>query len=201
MGNRARVAVFISGGGSNLQSLIDASADGSLAADIGWVVSSSRKAYGLKRAAEAGIETYVYRSKDFASPEKAGEDLFARLRDRNIEIIALAGYLKLLPAIIVRNYKGRIVNIHAALLPKHGGPGMYGRHVHEAVIAAGERESGATIHLVDEIYDNGKILEQVRIPVLPNDNADTLAARVLLEEHKLYPMVLDKLIKGMYDQT
>jgi len=124
--------------------------------------------------------------------------LLPRLKERHIDEIALAGYLKLLPLEVVRAYRGRITNIHPALLPKYGGKGMYGHHVHEAVIAAGDRESGPTVHLVDEIYDNGRILGQARVPVLADDTPDTLAARVLTEEHKLYPKILQKLIQGEY---
>ena len=195
---RARVAVFLSGSGSGLQALIDASGRGDLCGEIAWVVSSTRKAYGLERAAKAGIETFVFRSKEFDTPEAASADLLKRLQARRIEFIALAGYLSLLPAEVVRAYRNRITNIHPALLPKFGGKGMYGHHVHEAVIKAGEAESGATVHLVNEFYDDGTILEQARVPVLPGDTPETLAARVLAEEHKLYSKVLDKLIKGAY---
>ena len=193
-----RVAVFISGGGTNLQSLIDAARAGTLQAEIALVVSSRKKAYGLQRATDAGIESFVFRIKAYETPQAAEQDLMKQLANHHIDYIALAGYLSLLPAAVVRAYRHRIVNIHNALLPKYGGKGMYGHHVHEAVLAAGDLESGPTVHVVDEIYDNGQILEQVRVPVLPDDTADTLAARVLKEEHKLYPRVLQKLIKGEY---
>lgn len=199
--NKARIAVFLSGGGTNLQSLIDATADGRLDAEIVLVVSNMRKAYGLTRAADASIATIVFKEKKFASPDEAGEDLLANLRERDIEYIALSGYLRLLPAVVVAAFRGRIVNIHPALLPKYGGKGMYGHHVHEAVLAAGDLESGVTIHLADEIYDNGRILEQTKVSVKPGDTVETLAARVLIEEHKLYPRVLQKLIKGDYDDN
>lgn len=200
-GPRAQIAVFVSGSGTDLQSLIDASGSGSLSGDIALVVASTKKAYGLVRAAEAGIENWVFRSEKFDSPEAAGDELLSRLQRRKIGYIALAGYLKLLPPQVVAAYRGRIVNIHPALLPKFGGKGMYGRHVHEAVLAAGETESGPTVHMVDEIYDNGRILEQMKVPVLDGDTPETLAARVLEAEHKLYPKVLDKLIKGEYTQS
>ncbi|MDX9858640.1 MAG: phosphoribosylglycinamide formyltransferase [candidate division Zixibacteria bacterium] len=198
---KARVAVFISGSGTDLQSLIDAERGGRLAGHIAWVVASTRKAYGLVRAADAGIETWVFRTSNYESEHSAGEDLLMRLRERDISYIALAGYLKLMPPVVVREYRGRMVNIHPALLPRYGGRGMYGRHVHEAVLASGDRESGPTVHLVDEIYDNGTILEQLKVPVLEGDTPETLAARVLDAEHLLYPKVLDKLIKGEYTQT
>ncbi|MBD3403663.1 phosphoribosylglycinamide formyltransferase, partial [candidate division GN15 bacterium] len=167
--------------------------------EIVWVVSSTKKAYGLTRAEQAGIETWVFRPKTYESEQSAAGDLLDRLQKRRVNYVALAGYLKLLPAAVVRGYRNRIVNIHPALLPKYGGKGMYGKHVHEAVLASGDSESGPTVHLVDEIYDNGKILEQARVPVKSDDTVDSLAARVLEAEHKLYPKVLDKLIKGEYN--
>ena len=194
----ARIAVFISGNGSDLQSLIDASHDGRLAGQIVWVVSSKDEAYGLVRATNAGIESAVFRMKDFDSPQAAGEFLVQSLRQRQVDFIALAGYLKMLPVEVLRAFPHRVVNIHPALLPKYGGIGMYGRNVHEAVIAAGDKQSGATVHLADELYDHGKILEQVFVPVLPTDTPETLAARVLEAEHRLYPLALNKLIKGEY---
>ena len=196
---KARLAVFISGGGTGLQSIIDASRRGDLAAEVALVVSSTRKAYGLERARLASVETFVFRPRKYATPAQAAEDLLGRLRRQNIDYIALAGYLRLLPGEVVRTFARRIVNIHPGLLPKYGGKGMYGQHVHEAVLAAGDKESGATVHLVDEIYDHGRILEQVRVPVLEDDTADTLAARVLEQEHQLYPRVIDNLIKGKYE--
>ena len=196
---RKRIAVFVSGGGSNLQALIDASKSGILSADIVWVVSNMRKAFGLKRAEKESIETFIYKKKKYESPQLAGDDLLAKLKERDIDYIATAGYLQLLPEQVVKAYRNRIVNIHPALLPKFGGKGMYGHFVHEAVLAAGEKESGATVHLVDEIYDNGKVLEQFKVPVLEDDTPDTLAKRVLAQEHKLYPRAIEKLIKGKYE--
>jgi len=196
---KARLAVFISGGGTGLQSIIDTSKRGELAADVVWVVSSSSTAFGLERAAKAGIETFVFRAKKYLSPEEATQDILRKLSERRIDYIALAGYLKLLPAEIVRAYPRRILNIHPGPLPEYGGPGMYGHFVHEAVLAAREKESGPTVHLVDEIYDHGRILEHVKVPVLENDTPETLAARVLVEEHRLYPRVIDNLIKGKYE--
>ena len=196
---KPRIAVFISGGGSNLQSIIDATKCGILSAQVALVVSNKKKAYGLQRAANENIETLVFKHKKYSSPEEAGEALLVELRAHEIDYIALAGYLSLLPASVVRAYRNRIANIHPALLPKYGGKGMYGHYVHEAVLAAGDRESGLSVHIVDEIYDNGRILAQTRVSVLPDDTPDTLAARVLEQEHKLYPRVLQKLIKGEYD--
>jgi formyltetrahydrofolate-dependent phosphoribosylglycinamide formyltransferase len=195
----ARVAVFVSGSGSNLQALMDATRAGLLSARIVLVVSNRRDAYGLERAANAGIARFVFKTKKYDSVEKAGEALLAKLKEHEVDYIALAGYLRLLPDSVVKSYRNRIVNIHPALLPKYGGKGMYGHHVHEAVIASGDKESGVSVHLVDEIYDHGKVLEQVRVPVMSDDTPDDLAARVLKQEHKIYARVLDKLIKGKYE--
>lgn len=199
MSERARVAVFLSGRGTGLQALIDASKAGSLTADIVLVVSNNPDSFGLERARNEGIVTLVHDAKSFASPMLAGEALLSKLLESRVEYIALAGYLKMVPSLILRAFPRKVVNIHPALLPKYGGKGMYGHHVHEAVVAAGDKESGATVHLVDEIYDHGKILEQVRVPVLTDDTPESLAERVLKEEHKLYPIALQKLIQGRYE--
>ncbi|RME20432.1 MAG: phosphoribosylglycinamide formyltransferase [Candidatus Zixiibacteriota bacterium] len=197
----ARLAVFLSGRGSGFQALYRATQNGSLDAEIVLVVSSRRDAGGLQLAVSYGIETFVYRRKNYPDDQQAVADLLARLQRRQVEYIALAGYLKLLPREVVAAYSGRVTNIHPALLPKFGGAGMYGLKVHQAVLAAGEKESGATVHLVDEQYDHGRILEQVKVPVHADDTPETLAARVLIEEHKLYPRVLQKLISGEYETT
>ena len=196
MDSRAKIAVFISGGGTNLQSLIDASQQGLLSGDIVLVVSSKSNAYGLERAKNAGIDTFVFKVKNYSGHKEAEKDLLEMLEEYKVDYIALAGYLKLIPASLIKRFKDRITNIHPALLPKYGGKGMYGHHVHEAVIASGDSESGASVHLVDEIYDNGRILVQEKVPVMPGDDPEKLAARVLKIEHKIYPLALEKLIRG-----
>lgn len=193
-----RIAVFISGGGSNLQSLINASKAGKLSGEIVLVISNNDNAYGLERARKAGIDTFVYKVRNYSSKDEAHGDLLEMLDSYNVEYIALAGYLKLLPVPLIQKYCNKITNIHPALLPKYGGKGMYGHHVHEAVLASRETESGATVHLVDEIYDHGRILLQKKVPVKSDDTPDTLAARVLKVEHEIYPEALDKLIKGKF---
>lgn len=192
------LAVFISGGGSNLQSLIDAVKAGRLSARIVLVVSSRADAFGLERARREKIDTVVYKIKDYPSPEDAEKDLLKILEYYRVDLIALAGYLKMIPVSVIKKYKGRITNIHPALLPKYGGKGMYGHYVHEAVIAAKDKESGATVHLVDEIYDHGEILMQERVPVMPGDTPESLAERVLNVEHKIYPIALEQLIRGNF---
>ena len=196
MNKQANVAVFLSGGGSNFQSLINASKAGSLAARFVLVVANNDNAYGLERAHKAGIDTFVYKVKNYPERSEAHRDLMEILESYNVEYIALAGYLKLIPEPVIKKYVNRITNVHPALLPKYGGKGMYGHRVHEAIIKAGETESGASIHLVDEIYDNGKILLQKKVPVFSDDTPDTLAARVLKVEHEIYPIALNDLIMG-----
>ena len=197
--NKANIAVFISGGGTNLQSLIDASKSGRLAATIALVVSNKPDAYGLTRATNAGIDTYVFKQSKHEPPEPKTRELLDQLENHAIDYIALAGYLRLLPPELVDKYRRHIINIHPGPLPKYGGKGMYGHRVHQAVLDNKETETCATVHIVDEIYDHGLVLETSPVPVKPDDTADTLAARVLEAEHELYPRVLDKLIRGEYD--
>ncbi len=180
---RARLVVLASGGGSNLQALLDRliALGADAPAEVVAVISDRRAAGALDRARRAGIAAvYVPAS----APEGTLERELTALAP---DLIVLAGYLRLVPATVVARWRGRIVNVHPALLPDFGGPGMYGHHVHAAVLAAGARESGPTVHLVDEEYDRGEILAQARVPVLPGDTPDALAARVLAEEHRLLP--------------
>lgn len=199
--SHARLAIFLSGRGSGFQAIYRATQDGSLDAQIVYVISSNDKAGGMQLSISYGFETSVFSTREIDARSNDAIALLARLRKRNVDYIVLAGYMNLLPHEIVAAYQGRIVNIHPALLPKYGGKGMYGMRVHRAVIQNGDAESGATVHLVDERYDNGRILEQVRVPVHPDDSPETLAARVLIEEHRLYPRVLQKLITGQYEVT
>jgi formyltetrahydrofolate-dependent phosphoribosylglycinamide formyltransferase len=178
-----RIAVAVSGGGSNLQSLIDSLPSGGPAL-VALVVSNKPNAGGLERARRHGIPTAV-----LANPASPAEWL-PLLRSQRIDLLVLAGYLKLVPAEVIAAYRGRILNIHPGLLPAFGGPGMYGKRVHQAVLDAHATETGCTVHLVDEVYDRGEILAQVRIPVLADDTVDTLAARVLVAEHHLLPRVV-----------
>ena len=174
------VAVAVSGRGTNLEALLHGLGPDAPARVV-LVLSNRADAPALDRAAGRGIATVTLR--DHAD---GGEWLSALERHR-ADLLVLAGYLKLVPAEVIERYRGRILNVHPALLPAFGGPGMYGRRVHEAVLASGARESGATVHLVDEVYDRGAILGQARVPVLPGDDPETLAARVLEAEHRLLP--------------
>jgi len=173
----------VSGGGTNLQALLDALHESPIAR-VTRVISNRPDAGALARARRAGVPTTVLR--DANDPA----ELQAALGDA--QLVVLAGYLKLVPAAVVARFRGRMINIHPALLPAFGGPGMYGRRVHEAVLASGVKESGATVHLVDEEFDRGEIIGQEKVRVEPGDTPDALAARVLEAEHRLLPrMVLE----------
>lgn len=192
----AHIAVLVSGGGSNLQALIDRFNRASHpAARVELVVASRAGIGALERAARAGIPSVV-QGGAAAEADPSGEILAAEFDRHAIDLIVLAGYLRLIPAPVVRRYAGRMLNIHPALLPAFGGPGMYGIRVHRAVIEAGVRVSGATVHRVDERYDTGAILAQWPVPVLPDDTPETLAARVLAIEHRLLPAVVDAVARG-----
>lgn len=175
-----RVAVAVSGRGSNLQALLDQLPDGA-PARVSLVISNRAGAGALDRAAGRGIPTAVL--KDPAD----GAEWIQLLEAERIDLVVLAGYLKLVPPAVVQRYSGRIINVHPALLPLFGGPGMYGERVHAAVLASGARETGASVHLVDEMYDRGQILGQARVPVWPGDTPHALAERVLEVEHRLLP--------------
>lgn len=177
-----RIAVALSGRGSNLDALLAALTDSPLASVV--LVLADRPAPGLDRAVARGIA-----GARFDDP-RDGAEWLRRLEAAEADLLVLAGYLRLVPVEVIAAYRGRILNVHPSLLPKFGGRGMYGRHVHEAVLAAGETESGCTVHLVDEVYDGGAPLAQARVPVLHGDTPDTLAARVLVEEHRLLPAVI-----------
>jgi formyltetrahydrofolate-dependent phosphoribosylglycinamide formyltransferase len=178
-----RVVVCISGRGSNLTALLDALPAGA-PAEVVLVLSDRPDAGGLSVAADRGIETSALR--DAADPDEWLE----HLERVSADLIVLAGYLKLVPAAVVARYGGRMLNVHPSLLPAFGGAGMYGARVHRAVLASGAAESGATVHLVDEVYDRGPILAQERVPVEPGDTPERLAARVLAAEHRLLPAVV-----------
>ncbi len=180
-----RVAVLASGAGTDLQSLLDAARDPGAGFIVVLVVSNRPGAGALGRGTRAGAATAVVREDG-----DDAERLLALLRDHRADLVVLAGYLKLVPKAVVAGFAGRIINIHPALLPAFGGPGMYGRRVHEAVLDSGARVSGPTVHLVDERYDHGRILAQWPVPVLPGDTPEGLAARVLDAEHHLLPAVV-----------
>jgi formyltetrahydrofolate-dependent phosphoribosylglycinamide formyltransferase len=178
-----RLAVCVSGRGSNLNALVE-TLRGSVEAEVAVVLSDRAEAPALAVARAAGIPA------ESLSDYRDAEEWLRRLAEHRVDLIVLAGYLKLVPAPVIAAYRDRIINIHPALLPAFGGRGMYGRKVHEAVLRSGASESGATVHLVTEEYDRGPILAQARVPVLPGDTPETLAARVLQVEHRLLPAVV-----------
>jgi phosphoribosylglycinamide formyltransferase 1 len=189
-----RLGVLISGGGSNLQAIIDACGFGILngIAEVAAVISNKKDAYGLARAKKHNIPAIFIDSKACKDSISFCEETKKELLKHKIDLVCLAGYLLKLEPDLVRSFK--IINIHPALLPKYGGKGMYGHFVHEAVIKVGDKESGATVHWVDEHYDHGAIILQEKVPVLPEDTPQTLAKKVLEVEHKIYPEAILKLI-------
>jgi phosphoribosylglycinamide formyltransferase 1 len=175
-----RISVLVSGGGSNLQALIDAQQEGLLGnGKIVQVISGRADAYALTRAAANGIPSIVIDKIRFPKDRDRNAAILSALQSASTDLVVLAGYMNVLEPSVVSCYRDRIVNIHPALIPKYCGKGMYGQHVHTAVLAAEENESGATVHLVDEGVDTGRILMQESTPVLPGDTVETLAARVL----------------------
>lgn len=177
-----------------MQAIIDAIKEGRLQAEVCLVISNNSSSMALERARNEGIPCAHMSSKTHG--ERLDEAILDALRAAAADLIVLAGYMKKLSPAIVREYAGRILNIHPALLPKFGGEGMYGMRVHEAVIAAGETKSGATVHFVDEEFDRGEILLQREVPVYPTDTPETLAARVLEVEHQIYPEAIGRLISN-----
>jgi phosphoribosylglycinamide formyltransferase-1 len=190
------LAVFASGEGTNLQALIDAIESERLAAKIQFVLSNNSHSGALARARKHNIPAIHLSEVVCRSREKFGEQLKELLRNHNVELIVLAGYMKLVPKEVIFLYRNRIINIHPALLPRFGGPGMYGRRVHEKVLAAGVKESGASVHLVDELYDHGPVILQRTVPVLPDDTPETLAARVRGAEHEILVEAIDLFVQG-----
>lgn len=185
MNDPVRLAVLVSGGGTTLQNLIDRIADGRLSAKIVLVLASKPTAFGIQRAERAGLPTVVVERTSHPTIESFSAAIFDRCRESRASLVCLAGFLQLLR--IPPDFTGRVLNIHPALLPAFGGKGMYGRHVHEAVMAAGEKVSGCTVHIVDDEYDHGPIIVQVRVPVSAGDTPESLAARVFSAECDAYP--------------
>jgi formyltetrahydrofolate-dependent phosphoribosylglycinamide formyltransferase len=194
------IVVFGSGRGSNFKAVLDAIADGSIpAAHISLVISNNATAGILDIARSRTIPALHISQKQFETESSFVAALLETLQSHGTDLVVLAGYMKRLPPQVVHAYRNRIINIHPALLPRFGGHGMYGIHVHAAVLAAQETVSGATVHLVDEEYDRGPILLQQTVPVLPDDTPEILAARVLLVEHRLLPDAVRLFSEGRVD--
>lgn len=183
------IAIFASGSGTNSENIIDHFNSGNLAKVI-LVLTENKNAYVLERAKKYGVSAFYFPVEDL----KNGK-ILNLLKEYCIDIIVLAGFLKLFPQSIIDIFPQQIVNIHPALLPKYGGKGMYGNRVHQAVIEAGEPESGITIHYVNSNYDDGNIIFQAKCPVMKDDTPDTLAQRVHSLEYKYYPEVIESLLK------
>ena len=193
------IGFLASGGGTNMQAIIDACREGRVDGVPRAVISNSSTSGALERARRAGIPGYHLSSRTHPDADALDRAILEALTANEVNILCLAGYMKLLGPKTIDAYRGRILNIHPALLPRHGGRGFYGHHVHEAVLAAGDRESGPTVHVVDERYDHGPILAQIKVPVLPDDTPETLAARVLEQEHRIYPDALQAIASGEID--
>ena len=190
--NKHRLAVFASGGGSNAEQIFSYFKDHPQI-EVALVLCNKEGAGVIDKAQRAGIEFLMIEKERFFR----GDAFLPELYKREIYFLALAGFLWKVPQALIDAYRGRILNIHPALLPKFGGKGMYGLHVHKAVIEAGEPESGITIHLVDEHYDKGDIVFRASCPVLPGDEPTTLAERVLKLEHESYPRIIEEqILKG-----
>jgi len=186
------IAIFASGAGTNAENIIKYFSNGNKA-KVTLVLSNKPGASVAERAARLGTETFFF---DYYQFYKTHE-VFSILQRKNTDLVVLAGFLWLVPPAIIDEYKGRIVNIHPALLPDFGGKGMYGDKVHSAVIESGKTESGITIHYVNEQYDSGDIIFQARCPVMPGDTADSLASRVHALEYEHYPRVIEEVIDMM----
>ena len=193
-----RVAVLVSGGGTNLQALIDAKAAGKLPnAQLALVVASKPGVYALERAAKAGIETAVVRRKDYASADAFNDAMLQTLQSHGIEAVVLAGYLSMVGQNVVRAYPDRILNIHPSLIPSFCRAGYYGLRVHQAALKKGVKVTGATVHLVNEAYDDGRIVLQKAVYVEEGDTPETLQRRVMEQaEWEILPRALDLLTSG-----
>ena len=187
------IAVFASGRGSNFRALFDSIQKESIQARIRLLISNNSDAGAIEFARSVGIRALHLSQKKFSLQQDFVAAILGALRENDIDLIVLAGYMKKIDPEVVAVYHGRIINIHPALLPEFGGHGMYGRHVHEAVIRAGKKNSGATVHYVDEEFDHGNIILQERVPVLENDTPELLAARVLKVEHMILPMAVKQI--------
>jgi phosphoribosylglycinamide formyltransferase, formyltetrahydrofolate-dependent len=189
------LAVMVSGGGTNFQSVIDGCESGEIGAKIKLCVSSKAGAYALERAAKYNIPSFVFQNSDFGSPNEMFMKIAELFEKNKIDLVILAGYMTVLPAFFVKAFAGKIINIHPSLIPKYSGQGFYGLRVHSAVLAAGEKESGATVHFVDAGVDTGEIILQKKVPVLTGDTPETLAARVLQTEHQILKEAIIKVLK------
>ncbi|MCI4434124.1 MAG: phosphoribosylglycinamide formyltransferase [Thermoplasmata archaeon] len=191
------IGVLVSGRGTNLQAIIDASKDGKIKSRVVVVISNKRDAYALLRAEKEGIPAFFLSSKN-KTPEEYDKEIIGILENYKIDLVVLAGYLKILSGVLIERYKDRIINIHPALLPSFGGKGFYGENVHRAVLDAGCRVSGCTVHFVRLEIDKGPIIVQKCVEVLDNDTPETLAERILPHEHQALVEAIKIIEEGRY---
>lgn len=191
-----RVAILASGGGSNMQAIVDAFESGRLRGGVVLLISNNSASGAMRRARDHGIPRLHLSTVTHPDPDDRDRVMERALRSHGAELVCLAGYMKKIGPRTLKAYRGRILNIHPALLPRHGGQGMYGERVHRSVLASGDKKTGATVHLVDEEYDQGPVLAQVETQVLPHDDPESLANRVLPLEHRLYVDVLEAISRG-----
>lgn len=192
------VGVLVSGGGSNFEALVAAARRGELpGASFPLLISNKPGVGALDRSARLGVPARVLAPASFPDRATYFDAVADAFEKSGVRVVCLAGFLLKVEPNFVRRFSGRILNIHPALLPKFGGKGMYGHHVHAAVLAAGEKESGCTVHLVDDDFDHGPAIAQARVPVRPGDTAEQLAARVLEQEHRLYPAALRQFLEKL----
>jgi formyltetrahydrofolate-dependent phosphoribosylglycinamide formyltransferase len=187
---KKNIAVFASGGGSNFITIHKEMLSNNIPGNIQLLISNNPGCGAVTYANESGVNTAIINNKRYPSTEDLIHVMIRELEKVKTELIILAGYMKLIPNEVIKKYKNRILNIHPALLPSFGGKGYYGKLVHKAVIESGVKTTGVTVHIVDDIYDHGKIIQQVTVPVEKSDTAEILASRVLKAEHKLYPKVV-----------
>ena len=187
-----KIAILASGSGSNAENIANYFA-GSDYAEVSFIIANNPNAFVLERAKRLGIEAAVVTKAEFME----ADGIIAMLQERGIDFIVLAGFLLLVPQKLIQAYPGKIVNIHPALLPKHGGKGMYGDNVHKAVVASGDTESGITIHLIDEHYDKGTTFFQAKCPVLPTDTYEDVAAKVHALEYEHFPHVIEEILRTL----
>jgi phosphoribosylglycinamide formyltransferase-1 len=192
-----RLVILASVGGSNMQAIVDAYKFGVLKglAEVVLVISNNTNAFVLERAKKENIKSVCIERKSFKDDESFNKKVLAELQAANADLVCLAGYMRMIDKEILKVYNGRILNIHPALLPKFGGKGMYGLFVHEAVVKAGEKKSGATVHFANEEYDSGKIILQKEVEVSKSDTPEDVARKVLEVEHKIYPQAIKKVIE------
>jgi len=196
---KLKVGVLISGGGTNMQAIINACLSDEIPAEIVAVISNNSNAFGLERAKKAGIPGYHISNTHYPNDADLDKAIASKLKEHGAELVCLAGYMKKRGSAFLDVFKNRVINIHPGPLPEYGGKGFYGLNVHHAVIEAGEEFSGPTVHLVDEEYDHGPPVGHIKVPVLPDDTPESLAERVLEKEHKLYPDVIGAIARKELD--